>query len=172
MFLGEWIHTYLQVFLASQVGLFGDSRAWEDSQTFFVNSQYPSPVVSRHFGMRPRLHFKFSVTYQVDFFAISLHLIHMTLTGGLEDRNMGGSLTCLTCMIMDAFETTDGSPLEFANIHVPKKYTELAFFLFSSLPTFLLAIKECDPWGIRLWRKHDGVGTNTRVYMKKWATEV
>ena len=96
----------------------------------------------------------------------------MTLTGGFKDRNVGGALMRLKRMIRDAFETADGSPLEFADIHVLEKYAKLAFLLFLGLPTFLPAIKECDPWGSRFLRKQDGVGTNKRVYLRTWATEV
>jgi hypothetical protein len=169
---GELIHTYLQLFSASQVGLSGDSRAWEDSRTFSIDSRYPSPAVLRHFGLSPKLHYRFLVTSQADYFAISLHLIHMTLIGGFEDRDVGGSLMRLESMIRNAFETADSSPLEFADIYVPEKYAELAFLLFSGLPTFLPAIKERDPRGSRLRRKQDGVGTNKRVYLRTWATEV
>lgn len=169
---GEPVHSYLQLFSASQVGLSGDSRAWEDSRTFSVDSRHPSPAVLRHFGLSPKLHYRFLVTSQADFFAIALHLIHMTLTGGFEDRDVGDCLIVLAWMIRDAFETADDSALEFADVHVPEKYAELAFLLFTGLPTFLPALKERDPRGSRLWRKQDGVGTNKRVYLRTWATEV
>lgn len=150
---GELIHTYLQLFSASEVGLSVDSRAWEDSRTFsVVDSRHPSPAVLRHFGLRPKLHYGFLVTSQADYFAIALHLIHMTLTGGFEDRDVVETLMRLKSMVSDVFQTADGSPLEFADIYVPEKYAELAFLLFTGLPTFLPAIEERDPRGIRLRR--------------------